>query len=76
MNMVAMCDGTWEQNITGALVCDGTLMQVEEGYFMNSWIPPLTYEQSNELLTYVGLIFATVFCYAMIARFLTDQRPD
>ncbi len=74
MNQVVMCDGAWEEGTGGAVTCNGTLVQVEEGYF--SWIPPLTYEQSSELLTYVGLIFATVFCYAMIARFLTDQRPD
>lgn len=74
MNQVIMCTGDWEQSTEGAISCNGSLVQVDESHFY--WLPPLTYEQSNELLTYVGLIFAAVFCYAIIARFLNDQRPD
>lgn len=73
-NMVPICSGEWEENISGALQCNGTLMQVEDSYF--KWLPSLTYEQANELLVAIGALYATVFIYLLVARFLNDQKPD
>lgn len=73
-NMIAVCDGAWEENIEGALQCNGTLMQVEDSYF--KWLPPLTYEEANELLVAIGALYATVFLYVLISRFINDQKPD
>jgi len=73
-NMIAICDGAWIENIAGALECDGTLMQVEDSYF--KWLPSLTYEDANELLVAIGALYATVFIYLLVARFINDQKPD
>lgn len=73
-NQVAMCDGSWIVGTTGAVECDGTLLQVDESYFYS--FPSITYEQANELLVPIGVIFATVFIFVQISRFLSDQRPD
>jgi len=74
-NQVVLCDGVWiVDGVTGAISCDGSVMTAEESYFYS--FPSITYEQANDLLVPIGVIFATVFVYVQISRFLSDQRPD
>tara|TARA_Y100001001_G_scaffold97901_1_gene95726 strand:+ start:82 stop:291 length:210 start_codon:yes stop_codon:yes gene_type:complete len=59
MTLIACTDGEWQQAQDGAALCTGTLENVAEtGPF---GLPPLTYQQANELLGAVLLLWATVW---------------
>ena len=59
MKMIACAGGEWQQALDGSAVCTGTLEIVAEtGPF---GLPPLTYQESNELLAACLLLWGTVW---------------